>query len=292
MITLFKEPRTIIDNILTKYITDDGIGRIEMSNYNSWVISGIIKDKHPKNILEVGVSAGGTSCIILETLYQCNYLDTQLISVDLKDNYFRDETKRTQYQVDNYRNECNHNLNKYELLTGHCLPYFLNSLLQNYKFDLVILDTSHTLPGEVLDFISIINFLNKDAIVILDDVIASHVKHSKPQRISNITLFSSITAEKIIPIDTINYPKHPITNIGVCKITDDTYKYISNVFYSLLIPWDYYPELSEINDYQNLFTKYFNKDLLDIFNVALQLNKSYTKDVEWIKTKLPRIRSY
>ena len=61
MNSLFEEPIEIIDRL-----SKDG-GQ-EMSYWQSSFLCGLIKKERPQKILEIGVSAGGTTAIILNCL--------------------------------------------------------------------------------------------------------------------------------------------------------------------------------------------------------------------------------
>ena len=55
---------------------------LEMSEFESAFLAGLIKREHPHHILEVGVSAGGTSTLILEAI-NAYAPDARLVSPSL-----------------------------------------------------------------------------------------------------------------------------------------------------------------------------------------------------------------
>lgn len=70
----------------------------EMSYKERCFLNGIIRQTKPKKILEVGVSAGGSSALILNATKDNK--DTKLYSVDYNEKWYRDNTKRTGFVID------------------------------------------------------------------------------------------------------------------------------------------------------------------------------------------------
>ena len=261
-------------------------GRIGMCQYNSGVITEIIKTTRPKTILEVGVSAGGTSCVILQAMHDFNLEDSELISVDICTNYNRNPEKLTQFQVPRFIEQTNIK-NKHSLFTGSVLADYI---LQNpdKKYDLVILDTTHSMPGEVLDFLAVLPYLNENAVVILDDVTESHCKPHHIPTNATINLFVSATCPKELPYSNplppdANRPNKPLANIGVMYPNSDTLKYIDSVFYALFIAWRYLPEDKHLNIYRELYEKHYTKEQLYMFDSAVEANKKYVNKKSWDK---------
>ena len=63
-------------------------GEPEMTEYESAVLCGVIVEKKPKKILEVGVAAGGTTAIIMQCLEDFE-ISSSVISCDLNKKYYR-----------------------------------------------------------------------------------------------------------------------------------------------------------------------------------------------------------
>ena len=144
----------------------------EMKNRAGWIltpiqaqfINGIISYHKPKRCLEVGVADGGSSVLILNSLRIINN-DSILVSIDLYENLYYDLTKKTGYRVKKYFPEL---IKNWKLFTGDQPHKFLEKL--NMKFDFVFLDTSHHSPGELINILEILPFLNEKAIVVLHDI--------------------------------------------------------------------------------------------------------------------------
>ena len=79
------EPQAITKIIDEKY----GTGRSEMSSWQQGFLCGLIKKYNPKKIVEIGVSAGGTTAVVLNTLSLiCS--DAYMYSIDYCENYYLD----------------------------------------------------------------------------------------------------------------------------------------------------------------------------------------------------------
>lgn len=70
----------------------------EMSYLDRSFLNGIIRKVRPRKILELGVSAGGSSSIILNAIKDIEY--STLYSIDYNTNYYVDATKKTGFIVD------------------------------------------------------------------------------------------------------------------------------------------------------------------------------------------------
>ena len=249
----------------------------EMSEFDSAFVCGMIKEIKPKKILEVGVAAGGSTAILLECIDMLGLRnECQLISVDLSERYWRDidtgKNRKSGFLAEEYLLNTGKNFN-HKFLLGNVLPHFIDDIGGN--IDLVILDTAHMLPGEVLDIITVLPFLSKNAKVILHDVALSHYK--KGYYIATQVLFDSIVAEKIVPIDIFPNNGIPLPNIAAFSVTPDTMKYIESEFYALTLPWRYMPADNELKTYRTHFSKYYNKSLIKIFDIAISMNREFIK---------------
>lgn len=253
---LFKEPIKITEKL-------SQIGT-EMSTLQLSMLCGLIKEYKPKKIVEVGVSAGGTTAVILNCISMLE-LDTEVYSVDTLEYYYQDKSKKSGYLAE----ECKPFLRKrvsHKMFVGY-LPDCLEDI--GGDIDFLILDTVHTLPGEIFDFLAAFPKLKEDAVVVLHDIFLNHYEymHSYATRV----LLSAVVGEKIIGRGNDGFFNY--IGLGAFKITPDTGKYIENLFSALMITWRYMPDLTQIEIYRNWFLKYYSDDLLEEFNSAVELNK-------------------
>ena len=83
MCEMFLEPKKILDKIAQ--------GESEMTEWQLGFLCGLIKQKKPKKILEIGVAAGGTTAVILNCVAQLD-LDTEVFSIDINEKLYSDNT--------------------------------------------------------------------------------------------------------------------------------------------------------------------------------------------------------
>ena len=134
----------------------------EMSYKERCFLNGIIRQNKPKKILEVGVSAGGSSAVILNSIKDCD--EARLYSVDYSERWYRDNSKRTGFVIDS---QFSHLKDKWQLYTGGTAAKFIEQI--GGDIDLCLIDTVHANPGEFLDFLIVLPYLKKNAIVVLHD---------------------------------------------------------------------------------------------------------------------------
>ena len=157
------------NNIITsKIIKNSGW---ELRRSEAYFINCLIRKFKPKNCLEIGVANGGSSILILNAIKDIT--NSRLISLDLNTQLYTNRFKKTGYRVNQYFPELTKN---WKLFTGQQPHKFLIKL--NMKFDFVFLDTVHYAPGEILNFIEILPFLNENAIFVLHDIFF-HFLHKK-----------------------------------------------------------------------------------------------------------------
>ena len=135
-------------------------------NNEPFFLNGIIRKFRPKKCLEIGVAKGGSSVIILNAIKDVN--NSFLVSIDIKTNYYANQSLKTGYVVNKYFPELA--LNKWKLFTGKQPHIFLSKI--NLKFDFLFLDTVHMVPGELLNFIEVLPFLEENAIMVEHQILA------------------------------------------------------------------------------------------------------------------------
>lgn len=231
----------------------------EMSDSQLFFLCGLIKEFQPKKIVEVGVSAGGTTVNIIKCINRLG-IKCDMYSVDLLDYYYRDNTKPCGYMIE----EINANERSFHrLLTGEILPKRLGEI--GNGIDFLILDTVHLLPGEVLDFLAIFPFLKENAVVVLHDIALHHL--SDKNCIATNVLFQTVVAEKYLN----NNEYFP--NIAAFRINEDTKKYIFDVFCCLTLPWDYIPDEEQIETYSKMYSEHYGSDALLLWKQARSVAK-------------------
>ena len=257
------------DMITEKMINESGW---LLMNNEPYFINGIIRKFNPKKCLEIGVAKGGSSIIILNALKDVN--DSFLISLDL--NSYNDiENYHIGENVKKFFPELIKN-NKWQLYTGEQPHIFLDKL--NMKFDFLFLDTVHLTPGELINIIEALPFLEENAIIVMHDIMYHLPTHNyyAPKEVkyhpSQIYLMSSLAGEKIV----IEDKEKGAENIGAVFLYPNKEKYYLNYFLLLLTPWEYMPTETQIKELRSFIKKYYkNKYFLHLFNRAVEENKIY-----------------
>ena len=273
---IYKKPIEILD------VVEDHFGEryAEMSHWQQGFMCGLIKKYKPRKILEIGVSAGGTTAVLMNTLELLDY-EAQLFSVDCLDYYYRDTTKKAGFVATWTRDyfESKGSIKwTHKLFTGGSVCNYFDEI--GKSIDFLILDAAHSCPGEILDFLACFPFLSDDAIVVMHDLVL-HFDGIKGGFATQL-LMDTVVADKMIGRDEKD-PHHSLPNIGAFQLTPDTGKYIKNVFLSLNILWDYLPQ--ELNNYRNVIEKNYDQDMLEIFDLAVANNKDYLQNSEELYVK-------
>ena len=147
------------------------------------------------------------------------------------------------------------------------------------KFDFVFLDTAHSAPGEILNFIELLPFLKENALFVLHDILWHFF--SRINKIdfypSNVYLYPVIYGHKVLLIN----KDGSIGNTGAIFLYNNQEKHYLNYFFLLLAFWEYIPKENEINDLRIFIKTFYKKDIyLKIFNTAVIKNKLSIKNHE------------
>lgn len=245
---------------ITKKILENAgmlLGRLQV-----YFINGLIRKYKPKNCLEIGVANGGSSVLILNAIKDIP--NSRLVSLDLNIQLYNDPTKKTGYRVNKYFPELTKN---WKLLTGQQPHKFLIKL--NMKFDFVFLDTAHSAPGELLNFIELLPFLNENAIFVLHDLLY-HFHFKIKFYPSNVHLYPAIYGDKVL----LQKKDGSIENMGAVFLYNNQKSHYLDYFFLLLTFWEYMPKDNEIKDLRIFIKNYYKKDIyLKIFDTAVMRNK-------------------
>jgi len=251
------------------------LGKIDFSLINSEMneierrfVNGLIRYYKPENILEIGVSRGGGSVVLLNAIKDIS--ESNLTSIDRLEHFYGDSNIPVGVDVDVYSDELLPASDKWNLIKGKDPGEVMENL--NKRFDFAVIDTAHIHPVETLNFLCVLPYLNDGAIVILHDISLFTRKENKASEICLATriLMSSIVGNKLVPrIKSCPFisEEELINNICAIQITPDTRKYIADVFYSLALPWGCYP-VDDIKNIRNLLNKHYDESLIVHFNEA------------------------
>lgn len=232
----------------------------EMTYLERCFLNGIIRQTKPKKILELGVSAGGSSAIILNAIK--DFDDTKLYSVDYSKKWYRDNSKDTGFIIDEKFSNLK---NKWKLYAGGIAAKYMEEI--GGEIDLCLIDTVHSNPGEFLDFLIVLPYLKKNAILILHDI-ALHKSHK--WCITNGILFSCLRGKKFSFNEGL---WNKFANIGAVILDENIMDNILDYFYLLTLPWGYSPSDNDIWECQKLFSRNYKEELTDIFMNIMLTNK-------------------
>lgn len=265
----------------------------EMTSFQHSFLCGLIKENRPKKIVEVGVSAGGTTALILRCLKMLN-MESEMYSVDLMERWYRNEEHKTGFVATKILQELKGRINHHFLL-GNSFPFFLEQIGDNIDF--LILDTTHTLPGEYLDFIACLPFLKEGCVVVLHDTIENHLTY-RDAEVATKLLFDIVRAdEKYYMLEeTINIGGFP--NIAAFRVGKETKENIRDLFSAMTVSWGYLLEEREKQKYREIIKKYYGERYLQLFDrieilqtntyLQKQILLHYGKDAEYLKMRWER----
>ena len=266
----------------TDYFFDANISAItapveilsEMAIVERKFINGLVRYYEPESVLEIGVSGGGGSVVLLDAI--SSFERATLTSIDIDELWYRDKTHKVGFVVEKTMSELSHA--KWDLITGYDPASVLVASKREYDF--AVIDTSHLHPMETLNFLTVLPLLRDGAIVVLHDISLS-IAHDWGGSFAPRILWSSVVAEKLIPCNVYKPVKFDgslgtaIYNIGAFQISKDTKKYIRNVFESLMIPWEVYPD--SVDTVRTLISKHYDTELTELFCKAANYNKTWHK---------------
>lgn len=252
--------------------------KCEMNYQEHAFLCGLIKERKPKKIVEIGVAEGGTTAVIVNCLSLLGN-ECEVYSVDLRELCFCNNQEKTGYEYERMAQYINTENITHYILLGKLIAGQLKKIGNNIDF--VILDTTHRLPGEVLDFLCILPYLAKDAVVVLHDTNLNYVRAAYGTRkyvlesekcVATKLLFSVVAANKYLTIK-----EGELFNIAAFMISPDTHKYVKNLFFLLTSTWSYILEDSLLKEYRDVYEKYYDEECLKLYDIAVANNQRIFK---------------
>lgn len=255
----------------------------EMSEQDRIFLSTLVSQNKPQKVLELGVSHGASSVVILNALKENP--SSRLYSLDYNEYHYRVKGKKTGYFVEGFPD-----LKKnWSLHTGGFALNFLDKIasteIESEKFDMCLIDTVHSSPGEILDFLQVLPYLKKNAIVIFHDTNLQLYLDGNLGRVNydvNNILMSSINGEKLIPSP---YPKKSalgyfFNNIGAVRLKDVN---LYNIFNLLSQKWYYMPPERDLNDFKFFLERFYDKYYCKYFEQIIEMQKYLNDFIRYSK---------
>ncbi len=242
----------------------------EMSEQDRAFLNTLILRKKPKKLLEIGVSKGGSSIVMLNAIKDIP--DAHLYSIDINENCYCISDKKTGFAVDDFPEL----KKKWTLYTGGIAANFLDEI--GGDIDLCLIDTVHSLPGEIFDVLMALPYLKKDAIIIFHDTNLQLRKDNLliAQFVNNL-LMSSISGTKLIPECRLNingFGKF-FNNIGAIQTDTSTFIKLYELFNILAVKWNYLPNNYIITTFKNFLKKFYNEYYVDYFEAIVERQRLY-----------------
>jgi len=249
---------------------------IELTLEEQKFLNGLIRTIKPKKIVEIGVSSGGSSALILNAIKDIE--GSRLFSIDRSINYYKQKEKKSGFLVQEKFPKL---MDKWTLYTGGITSQFIETIGDG--IDLVFIDTMHITPGEMLDWLMVLPFLKNEAIVIFHDTFFLYTHQTiypKKRHTSNNQLLCYIRGELILP----DYGNSVFfRNIGALKLTPEQNNYYYQYFLALGIQWEYMPSENELQLMRNFFMKYYGKRYIEVYDDAIEKNKIYLNKLKSLK---------
>lgn len=260
----YDEPYGVVTQIPDFYM--------EMTKTEASVLCGLIKEYRPKKILELGVAAGGSTCLIMKCLEFLGLFETSVYSLDLNEQFYHNKEKETGCMLKDNK-ELFPNYDNHTFMLGKLAVDRMDEI--GDAIDLLFMDTMHLLPGEILDFLLLYPRLSPNAIVVLHDTNLHNISGESRimgKAISNRVLVNTVTANKFYT-DKMEY-----LNIGAFQIIEDTKKYIADVFAALLLPWSYFVDPAVVQKYKEAYEKCYPAEILAIYDNAIEATEIHYKN--------------
>jgi len=263
---------TADENSVLNQLDDSYIYVSEMNPDERTFLNALILRNKPEKLLELGVSAGGSSIVMLNSIK--DFPKAKLYSIDLYENFYKGAERKTGYFVDNYP----HLKSKWELFTGGLALNFMDkSGISGSGIDFCLLDTAHTNPGEIFDFLMVLPFLKDNAIVVFHDT-SYHVynllrkKYLYGERtITNSLLMSAIAGKKLLPV---NHDGGDFPNIAGIRINENTKKNLFEIFNLLTLKWCSLPSNEQEQEIILWFEKYYDTYYIDYLKKVFLYQKT------------------
>lgn len=244
-----------------------------MSRNDHGFLSALINKIRPKKILEIGVAEGGTTAMIIKTLEMLN-LECEMISIDLAEEYHGEKIGSMLSLIEIPQNV------RHTLITRKLLVNCIDEI--GGDIDMVIIDTTHVIPGEILEFLTVLPFMSNRGTIVLHDVnLANKYAQDDKRMLTAVTatapkiLFSSVTGDKFY-----NYEPGKLNNISAFQINELTTEYIDDIFYILSFIWLYDLPDNVLNTYREFFEKHYSEKCLELFDLFTNNMKAYRKNID------------
>lgn len=243
-------------------------GKIEGTDYNKCetsykdraFLNGIIRKTKPKTIVEIGCSAGGSSCVILNAIQDME--NTKLYSFDYNTIWYRDvqlgqdNGRRTAFLVNQIVPKLIH---KWEFYTGGVPCKYFDKLPQD-GVDICFIDTAHYNPGEHFNILEVLPFMKKNGIVIYHDT--AYHSLSNPIGTTCCVSINTLNGKRIL---LKSEHRVGLPNIGAIILDENIENMLFPLFSNLSLPWHSKITNDDFIQMFKHFSKYYSEELMQIY---------------------------
>lgn len=260
----------------------------EMTYKERAFLNGIIRKTQPKTIVEIGVSAGGSTAVILNAISDLN--DSKLYSFDYYTQWYRDVQSGNSTGRDTgflVKKTVPNLVSKWELHSGGVpCKHFDN--LPKEGIDICFIDTAHFNPGEHMNILEILPFMKKNGIIIYHDTSYHTLRFEIGT--TNCVSINTLSGKRII-LKSENTAGLP--NIGAIILDENVEDMLYPLFSNLSMPWYYKISGEDFTDMLKHFSRYYSRELVQIYiyyccfymNGGLKNYESATKIAESVVMK-------
>lgn len=265
-----------------KLSSQDNTVNVLMSEDEIWFLKRFIKKYHPKKIVEIGISAGGNTVNLLKWKDK----DAELHSIDLATQWHKDPTKLSGFMADELDEKDN-----WKLYRGYDYLDVYEEIGKDIDF--IIIDTTHTMPGEFLTFISALPQLKDGCIVVLHDIHLNmrYFRRNEfgPYNIAAYCtglLHGGISSEKKWSLKS-----EILSNISAFVVDESTRNNIKDIFHLLCCTWYSFPNELNLEGYSKFILENYSKDCYNLFNTCLKFQQNYFNHLQNVTHKITKIDS-
>lgn len=232
----------------------------EMSYKDRAFLNGIIRRAKPKTIVEIGLSAGGSTSVILNAIRDME--DSKLYSFDYNTNWYRDQNsgqdkgRKSGFLVNQIVPDL---VSKWELYTGGVPCKYFDSLPAE-GVDVCFIDTAHISPGEHMNILEILPFMKKNGIIIYHDTSYHTLRFEIGT--TNCVSINTLSGKRII-LKSENTAGLP--NIGAIILDENVEDMLYPLFSNLSMPWYYKISDEDFTDMLKHFSRYYSRELVQIY---------------------------
>ena len=235
-------------------------GFSEMTPSERVFLTGLILQTRPRKILELGVSAGGSSALVLNAIQDMP--DTEFHSIEYRPTWWIGGHLPSGFLIGKRFPEWQ---SRWQLHMPGVAAEHIRDI--GGGIDFCLIDTVHLLPGEVLDFLMVFPYLTPNAVVVIHD---TSLHTTSTLCYSNILLFQALRGERLMPATT-EREGFFFPNIGAVRLTGE--QEIVDFFRLLTLPWQHYlPPSRDLAAARTLFTEHYPAELIALYDDICAMN--------------------